>query len=68
MWHSGGLPEIVADQAYAAFCDAVAIFPSSEVPANIEERVRIYEYPEERRQAIDNRFFAADDALRRLLA
>lgn len=61
--------KIGADQAYAAFCDAFAIFPSSEVPANVEERLRIYEaHPEERRQAIDNRFFAADDGRKRLLA
>jgi len=61
--------KIGADEAYAAFCDACAIFPRGEVPADIEERLRIYAaHPEERRQAIDSRFFAADDAQKRLLA
>jgi hypothetical protein len=61
--------KIEADEAYAAFRDAFAIFPNGELPGDVNERLRIYlAHPEDRRSAIDDRFFAADDALKRQLS
>jgi hypothetical protein len=60
---------IGANEDYAAFCAALAIFPMSRLPLNIDDRLRMYDaHPEERRQDIDNRFFSAADTRQKLLA
>lgn len=61
--------KIGANDAYAAFRDALALFPNTELPADIEERLRLYEsHPEDILDAVDSRFFAADGDIQRMLA
>ncbi len=60
---------IGADQSHAAFTAALALFPNSELPMDIDERLQIFQsHPEEAREKINSQFWGADDDVKRLLA
>lgn len=60
---------IEAPNAAAAFRAAFALFPNGQLPTDVNERLRIYEsHPEETRDAIDIRFFKAEEEIKRQLA
>jgi len=60
---------IGAKQAYDAFRDAMSLFPDGVPPEDVNERMRIYEsHPETERDAIEARFFEAEDEVIKCLA
>ena len=60
---------IAADKSHSAFNAALALFPDSELPADIEERLQIFQsHPEKTRDTINSEFWDGDDDVKRLLA
>jgi hypothetical protein len=60
---------IGAVKSYAAFQDALALFPGNSPPSDIDRRLKIYQsHPKEVRDKINGRFWADADEAKRLLA
>ncbi len=60
---------INANQSYEAFQEALSLFPDNRLPADIDKRLSIYQsHPKKTRDAIESKFFSADDEVKRLLA
>lgn len=60
---------IGAEESHVAFTAALALFADSELPTDIDERLRIFlSHPEETRDNINSQFWAGDDDVKRLLA
>ena len=65
---AGAYLKIRATEAYAAFQNALSLFPDGELPGRIEERLAIYEsHPDIARNSIDRQYFdGVKDTERRL--
>ena len=56
-------------KSHSAFNAALALFPDSKLPTDIEERLQIFQsHPEKTRDKINSEFWGGDDDVKRLLA